>query len=303
MSNKELKAGAYTAVINPERGANCISLRNSEYDAVILREPDEGYPTVNPYLYGMPVLYPANRIFAGEFIFEGRKYKFPINEPQTDCHIHGFLHETEFETTQIEENHIKCVFEKPYLDFCHKFRLEITYNLSENGLEQVTKITNLSGENMPNFLAFHTTFNIPFIKNSDSKKIRVYAETKGEIERDENYLPTGIINSKNDVLMKMNSGEFMPFEKKISIHTEAAGDGKIEIRDFEKNIALIYENDKKFSHRLFYNGDADAYICLEPMNCGVNCPNSPLGRSAAGFDVIRANSSKEYISKIYLKKF
>lgn len=33
-----LQAGDYTAFINPERGANCISLRNSKYKAIILRE-------------------------------------------------------------------------------------------------------------------------------------------------------------------------------------------------------------------------------------------------------------------------
>ena len=52
----KLQAGHYTALINTERGANCISLRNSKYKAIILREPNKSEALDNPYLYGMPIL-------------------------------------------------------------------------------------------------------------------------------------------------------------------------------------------------------------------------------------------------------
>ena len=183
----KLQACDYTALINSERGANCISLRNSRYNTEILREPDTTGVLENPYLYGMPILYPVNRISGGVFEFEGRTYKFPINEPETNCHLHGMLHCEEFEMTERGDNFVKCVFEKPYLDFPHRFRIEILYKLSEEGLEQRTKITNLSDTNMPNFLGFHTTFNVPFLSNSVSENIRLFAEVGDEIERDTKY--------------------------------------------------------------------------------------------------------------------
>jgi len=58
----ELKSGAYSAKINLSRGANCISLRNEKYNAMLLREPDYSRELDNPYLYGMPILFPVNRI-------------------------------------------------------------------------------------------------------------------------------------------------------------------------------------------------------------------------------------------------
>ena len=76
----KISCGDYTAEINLSRGANCISLRNRKYGAVILREPDYSKELDNPYLYGMPILYPVNRISGGKFEFEGREYVFPINE-------------------------------------------------------------------------------------------------------------------------------------------------------------------------------------------------------------------------------
>ena len=297
----KLQAGDYTALINTERGANCISLRNSKYNAVILREPNKSGVLDNPYLYGMPILYPVNRISGGSFEFEGRIYRFPINEPQTNCHLHGMMHEMEFEISEIGDSFVKCVFERQYLDFPHRFRVEMKYSLSENGLLHKTKITNLSSENMPNFLGFHTTFNIPFLKGALAENVRLYAEIGNEIERDRNYLPTGKLLLYDDVAEKINIGEFMPLEKVISRHCKSKKGGQIELTDIKQGIKLVYENDEKFGWQLFYNGSADGYICLEPMTCMANCQNSPFDREYAGFDSIAPYSSKEYVSRIYLE--
>ena len=93
MDIREISAYGFSAKINLTRGACCISLRCENYE--ILREPD--YSRLdNPYLYGMPLLFPVNRIEGGSFVFEDRAYEFPINEPKTGCHLHGTLHETPF---------------------------------------------------------------------------------------------------------------------------------------------------------------------------------------------------------------
>ena len=108
-----LSSGAYTAKINLSRGANCIALRNTKYQATILREPN--YEALdNPYLYGMPILYPNNRISGGRFLFEGREYVFPVNEPSTHCHIHGFLHNAPFDRAYTGFDYIKPLEKKLY---------------------------------------------------------------------------------------------------------------------------------------------------------------------------------------------
>ena len=121
----KLQAADYTAVINPRRGANCISLQNLKYNAVILREPDKSGIPDNPYLYGMPLLFPPNRISNAEFEFENRIYKFPVNEPNTGCFLHGTIHETDFSVLDVSTTSIKLYYEatkeKPYLSFPHEF--------------------------------------------------------------------------------------------------------------------------------------------------------------------------------------
>lgn len=119
----KIQSGDYSAKINLSRGANCISLRNKRYDAKILREPNYSKELDNPYLYGMPILYPVNRISGGSFMFDCRKYIFPINEPNTNCHIHGFLHNSEFKLAEQTENGVICTLESDeiYPKFPHRF--------------------------------------------------------------------------------------------------------------------------------------------------------------------------------------
>ncbi len=299
-----IRCGDYAAQINLSRGANCISFRNTKYHAIILREPDYTKELDNPYLYGMPILYPVNRISGGVFEFENRSYRFSINEPATNCHLHGFVHQKEFRVLEKDSSYISCVYHSEATeDFPHAYEMIINYSLSEKGLLQETIIKNLSDKNMPNFLGFHTTFQIPFIEDSVPEQVCVFTQIGEEIERDMRvYLPTGRILAEDEISEKLKSGTFMPWEKVISRHYKVDKKGLIELRDWNKNIKLVYENDEKYTWRLFYNGNADAYICLEPMTCMANCQNAPFDRNDAGFDYIEPNSEKKYVSKIYLEE-
>lgn len=82
-----LQAGSYCATIMPEKGADCVSLRNTKYGAEILRErnPERGFD--HPHLYGMPILYPVNRISGGAFTFEGRTYLRSLSRMKREFEI------------------------------------------------------------------------------------------------------------------------------------------------------------------------------------------------------------------------
>ena len=301
-----LKAGEYTAIINPSRGANCISLRHKRFDAKVLREPD--YANIdNPYLYGMPILYPNNRISDGRFVFEGREYAFPINEPSTSCHIHGFLHETPFEVVEKGVDYVVCAYkatkDKPYCTFPHEFSVKMTYRLTENGLTFDTEIHNESEENMPNLLGFHTTFNIPFLQEGNGEDVRILTEVKDLVERNmQVYLPTGKILSDDEITAKLCRGEFMPFESVVSRQYFAKDGGRVVLSDKKHKLSVVYDMDEKFGFRLLYNGNADAYICIEPQTCMANAPNAPFDRDYAGFDSIQPHEMKVYRSRIYIKE-
>ncbi|MBQ9112642.1 MAG: aldose 1-epimerase [Clostridia bacterium] len=303
MKTAEIACGDYSALINLSRGANCISLINKKYGAHILREPTcgDGEPD-NPYLYGMPILFPVNRISGGSFEFEGRIYRFPVNEPDTGCHLHGELHRTEFDLLELSKERVLCRYradrDDPYLSFPHEFEIRMEYSLAEDGLTHRTEVINHSEHNMPCMLGFHTTFNSLFAGDGD---VRVRVDIAEEYERNmQSYLPTGRKLAFDNVTSQLTEGQFSPFGTPISRHYRMGGEGIMTLTNYDKGLRVVYENDDKYTFRLIYNGNADGYICLEPQTCLANAPNSPFGRTEAGFDVIEPRKSKTYISKIYM---
>ena len=90
-----LNAGNWYAKILPDFGMNMISLACG--DRHILRSP-QNMDTLKkePYVYGIPLLFPANRVEKGMFTFDGKSYHFPINEPARNNHIHGLMFDAPF---------------------------------------------------------------------------------------------------------------------------------------------------------------------------------------------------------------
>lgn len=300
MELKHIKCGNYTAAVNLTHGANCVSLRYK--NRKILREPNYDVGLDNPYVYGMPILFPVNRISGGGFEFEGRKYEFTINEPDTCCHLHGLLHQAEFKVESETENKIVCAYipetGNEYFGRQNNFKINMEYELTENGLMHSVTVTNLSDTNMPVMLGFHTTFNSDF---ADSGAVSVLAEISEEYERNmKNYLPTGVKPKFDEVSSALASGNFNPLEKSASKHYRSGGDGRMIIYDAKNDISVVYENDEKYKFRLIYCSSDDGYICLEPQNCLANCANSPISRAEAGFEYIKPNESMTYRSNIYI---
>ena len=301
MNIVEIASGNWVAKINLNCGGNCICLKNKKYNLSVLREPNQVEKPDNPYLYGMPILFPPNRIQDGRFVFEGREYIFPINERKTNCHLHGFLHQAEFEISEQGASFIRCQYESDelYRFFPHKFRVEILYSLSEQGLLQEVTIHNLSATNMPVSLGFHSTFNLPFAQDSSADDILLLAQVGDEMERDPSrHLPTGNTLPIDEISAALNSGKFHPSKNQISRHYQSAGEGRIELRDTQNNIKIIYSNDTQYKWRLLFNGGNRNFICLEPQTSMVNCQNSDLEHAYTGFDHIAPYTCKKYISRI-----
>ena len=302
----DLQYKDYTALIDTYHGANCISLRNQKYKANLLREPPQKRELDNPYLYGMPILFPVNRIENGRFTFEGREYVFPINEPRTGCHLHGELHQMPFEVVEENERRVVCRFcaeNGEYLGFPHAFEVWQEYALETDGLHHNVTVSNLSEQNMPVFLGFHTTFQTCFTSKSLPDDIRVSADITEEFERNMavNYLPTGVKPPFDSVSEALSKGEYRPFDGKASRHYR--GQGLMTVSDVRQGLRLVYENDEAYGFRLIFNGGDEGYICLEPQTCLANCQNAPFPRSETGFDWIEAGKSKVYRSRIDLEEY
>ena len=91
----------WSAEISALHGANVTRLKYNNRDVFIPLVSSKQLEN-NPYIQGCPILLPANRTYGGEFRFEGKHYHLPLNEPQNNAHLHGFVHRAAFELLMLK---------------------------------------------------------------------------------------------------------------------------------------------------------------------------------------------------------
>lgn len=273
----------YTAEILPSRGASCISLCHTPTGMEILRTPksEETYITDNAFLYGTPPLLFPNRITGGRFVFRGREYRLPVNEPQTGCFIHGTLHETHMQMLECGGDYAVFAYratkEAPYLGcFSHEFFLTLRYDLTASGMKQTMTVKNESDSEMPMGLAYHTTFRLPFMPGGDIFDVRLTLPVGEEFARDmRDYSMTWNLVDDKAFADRLAKGEICPAENIISRHFRRPRGAEMRLTDEKSGHGIFYRGDDKFKFWMLYNGDNKDLICLEPqtwMNNGVNAP-------------------------------
>ena len=92
------------------------------------------------------------------------------------------------------------------------------YELKNDGFYHTVTVTNMSKENMPLFLGFHTTFNTRFTGNIRPEDICAFVDISKEYERNMeiNYLPTGVKPPFDAVSASLVKSTYKPFEQKAS---------------------------------------------------------------------------------------
>ena len=141
----KMEAGEYEAIMVPSVGASMVQLYTNAKDADVLRHPAqddiETFKT-RPQVYGLPLLFPPNRIEDGTYSYEGKVYKFPITIPAQNNYHHGILKSQPFIITRTAitdeyvevvarffSNRINDVISK---DFPHEFDCRMNYILSDD---------------------------------------------------------------------------------------------------------------------------------------------------------------------------
>jgi aldose 1-epimerase len=284
-----LSAWGYQAEILPERGANLISLTRPELGLRSVRTPCslEDF-SVNPFLWGVPILLPPNRISGGQFSFEGRNYHFPINEPELGNFLHGELHETTFSCIQHNHDHAIFLFralpEAPYMTFPHAFTILVAFSLEIDGMHQCISITNNSELNMPFAIGCHTTFALPFKEGGKAEDVRLFLGVSDEIVRDmDSYLPTGQVITDSSMQQEMLRGTFYPCKHTLSRHFVMDSNREMRLIDPIYNVQLVYRALPPYAYWMVYNGGSSDFLCVEPQTWMNNCPNAPFDREKTGF--------------------
>lgn len=315
-------AGGYEALMITDVGANIIELKDNSRGISVLRTPesDDGFKKFKavPQVYGLPILFPPNRIEDGTFKVGNREYKLPINEPNRNNFIHGFIKNEKWNITRKEilndEVLIEAAFNfdekhKFYKYFPHKFIFKLLYNLSKEGLKQTASVVNLSEEEMPLAVGFHTAFNIPFHPQSKEEDYRVIVSVDKHWEQNERLLPTGKQLELSGYETEYLSNGIVPLKHPIERHYSLK-DIKFNgcdfkgavIEDISKKIRVVYKMGKDYNYTVIWNDGGDKnYICLEPQTSAINAPNLKLDKSITGFKTIMPGQEWSEVCKILVE--
>lgn len=260
-----LRNGKWSAIVLPNFGMNVISVKYGRKE--IMRCPrDMEELSERPRLFGIPILFPANRTADGTFSFEGKTHKnfFPINEPIRNNHVHGLMSVAPFEVLEQTENSITACHKNRGERYPYPFDMTVTVTLTEQGLEH--RLTIKALERMPYTFGYHTTFAEP----------KTYT------------VPIGRLYVRNDRLHP--TGEMMQIESLGEIF-----DSFFEsVGNTAKLDEFLFKVSDNFDSWVLFNSDGKSgFICVEPQ-CGlVNGLNIP-----GGYRVLDAGQEETFTLQI-----
>jgi aldose 1-epimerase len=311
-----LKAGKYEAALLPNVGGNLIAFRDVENKYNFLHEPTEQEMEAfkaRPYVHGIPVLFPPNRYEDGKFNWQGQQYQFPVNEPQTGNHLHGFVHNIpwqveDFGASKTESFVVVSVTvnkQHPvYTHFPHEFKLQLRYALSENGLSQHALIKNLGETLLPAVLAFHTSINAPFVPGSTEDDYRMKLTIGDRWEMSERMLPTGKYQDLTELEKQFKAEGIKPFTVEMDNHYTAVpqnGSNRMELTDIKQGITLVYDVGTAYKQWMIWNHfNRGEFFCPEPQVNLVNAPNTDLPAEEIGLFSLAQGEIWEETGRIYV---
>lgn len=313
----------YSGVLLYERGANLVKLKNKKHGVNILRSPDQ-LETFNkkPQLFGIPLLFPPNRISKGIFQTEYMKYCFPKNESEIlgnhrQNHLHGFLRDVKWKIEKMNIKEDKSVIveltyewndiEPLFTSFPHNMLCNMTYILDNNGLHQELMIQNLSQVPMPAGVGFHTAFSVPFCEDDNPDHYRLIAGIGDKWLLNEENIPDGKCSELEEYEANMKDEGIVPIGKFLFGHytidaikwQESDFYGAV-IKNDKKKVAVFYEVDKQFKHWVIWNENSEQkYICLEPQTWMTDAPNIKMSADVTGFKTIEPGEKMRLSSRIY----
>lgn len=317
----EFSKGDYTALLIPGMGANLVRLANTRLGVEILRTPAadeiETFRS-RPQVFGLPVLFPPNRIADGRYTFEGRTYHYPITIEKENNYHHGVLKSEAFIVSKAretaEEVMIECRYyanpgnDAVYRNFPHEFRCKMTYWLTAEGLEQELMFSNRSKTRMPLGVGFHTPLMIPFAGGAAEDYV-MRAAVGEEVELSDRNLPTGRKLPLSEQFAKLRDGGLQvtgcePIEAGFTLR-EIDVDGKpyrgALVENRRTGVRTYYEVDEQTTYwTIWNNGGNVPYCCPEPQSWTTNAPNA-ADPAAEGFRSIYPGESWRMTFRLYAK--
>lgn len=162
----QLENHFWTVTIWPQLGANMGQILHKASRNELIRWPDDlSALSREPYLFGMPLLFPAGCIAGGVCRVGDEIWEWPRNDPSGPNHLHGFLWNRPFVVK--DHSAIHCVLEpaQETQDLLNRqmhepIRVIVEYRLSGPKVEMHARFTNQGTRPVPFGFGYHVDISL-----------------------------------------------------------------------------------------------------------------------------------------------
>ncbi len=303
-----LRANGYEAVVCPSLGNQVLRLRSENPDCEIFRyREDVTIETIKeaPAIWGLPTMYLPNRFDGGVIKTSDSIYKMPVNEPDYNNYLHGFVFKRPYEVEYMTADEKKAVVcasftynkdDEMYKYFDVNFKITIAFTLSDDGLYQEIKLKNLSNKALPVSIATHTCINAPLVSGGNEKDMLLTVPIGKKCELNDRFLPTERLIPLTEWDLEYKYGKKRPTGQVIENDMYTAEKAELFgkpfngtiVKDTNKKVLLLNEVSEEFKFYNMWNDLGEkGYFCPEPMTAMINSPNLTLNREISGYKELK----------------
>lgn len=296
----DLYSEGYRLRVIPAMGGNPISLTYEGEDILNAPESLRRYREAQNN-FGIPHLFPPNRIRGGRFEHGGREYQFPL-KPSGNS-LHGFLHDVAWEVEEEKAEDGRCLLSLVYKSdseasyygyFPHDFHCRRRYILDDEGLREEYEVINRGEDSLPLSVGFHTAFPV-------RKETTIRVNLKKRYILDEGKISTGERKELDLWETRVKSEGASPLEGPLDNLYSADRDGvnRAIIGNTHSRGDIVYETDRVYAYWILCNYDNRGdIVCIEPQTGIIDVHN----RKDEGLIILEKGRSFKSINRIYIKK-
>ncbi|PTM10826.1 MAG: hypothetical protein DA407_02895 [Bacteroidetes bacterium] len=220
--------------------------------------------------YQSAILFPfVGRIPNGKYAFENRNYKLETNETYRNNALHGLVFNKSFKIDVIHTSNLEVKVQLSFVSdgtlkgYPFKFKLQITYSISNNGLTINFNITNQDSNSFPCGCGWH-----PYFKSENLASSSLSFLSNEKLSCDDNLIPN--VSSKN------------PEPSTFTLNHKSFDDTFILLKNevnFKSNkykLQMVF-NENHQSYLQIYTPFDRKNIAIEPVTSAPNAFNNKLG--------------------------
>ncbi|AEJ40102.1 hypothetical protein TPY_1922 [Sulfobacillus acidophilus TPY] len=289
-----LENDGWRMTVVPDWGGQITSLVYRPLDEELLRSVDSRPMwQAEPYVYGIPLLFPPGRIRGGTFEWQHVTYRWPTNDTKGPNHLHGFVWDLPWEVADTARGLTivpSTLARQRFHDYLgSQVDVRVTYSLEAYTVRIRVVVTNEGPAAIPFGWGFHTTWNLA------GHDWRVTLPAGQEWAMGHDGMPSGALLPELQVLRDLDRGRPAGTVVADTCYRLADGvDPAVWMRHPSRPVAFAWRPDPSFRHLVIYRPSLDsAYICVEPYTWTHNAVNLSLPPTVTGVDGLNPGERRQ----------